>query len=77
VVAGKLKEKNMKKEKFFFVSLKSPKKGVGPGVGTGSIYQRYGSADPDPHQNVILMDFQHCFLVFYTLNFFLFRSSDM
>ncbi len=26
--------------------------------GTGSISQRHGSADPDPHQNV--MDSQHC-----------------
>jgi hypothetical protein len=43
-------------EKFFFVSLKSMKKGVGSGVGygSGSISQRYGSGDPDPdpHQNV-------------------------
>jgi hypothetical protein len=40
----------------FFASLKSPKKGVGYGVGpgnkSGSISQRYGSANPDPHQNV-------------------------
>jgi hypothetical protein len=40
------------------------KKGVGSGVkfvsgsGAGSIRQRYGSADPDPHQNVT--DPQHC-----------------
>jgi hypothetical protein len=35
-------------------------KGVGSGVisGSGSISQRYGSADPDPHQNA--MDPQHC-----------------
>jgi hypothetical protein len=26
--------------------------------GSGSISQRHGSADPDPHQNV--MDPQHC-----------------
>jgi hypothetical protein len=37
---------------FFFTSLTSLKKGVGPGVGPGSISQRYGSEDPDPHQNV-------------------------
>jgi hypothetical protein len=43
-------------------SLKSPKKGVGSGVGSGFIRQRYGSGDldPDPHQNVT--DPQHCFL---------------
>jgi hypothetical protein len=39
---------------FFFSSLKSLKKGVGSGVGSGSefISQRYGSEDPDPNQNV-------------------------
>ncbi len=30
-----------------------------PGSGSGSISQRHGSADPDPHQNV--MDPHHCF----------------
>ncbi len=34
------------------------KKEVGSGVGSGSISQRYGSWDPDPHQNVT--DPQHC-----------------
>ncbi len=34
------------------------KKAVGSGVGSGSISQRYGSGDPDPHQNVT--DPQHC-----------------
>jgi hypothetical protein len=29
------------------------------GSASGSISQRHGSADPDPHQNV--MDSQHCF----------------
>ncbi len=28
------------------------KKGVDSGVGSGSICQRYGSGDPDPHLNV-------------------------
>jgi hypothetical protein len=37
-----------KKYDFFFSSLKSMKKGVG----SGSISKRYGSGDPDPHQNV-------------------------
>jgi hypothetical protein len=38
----------------FLVSLKSLKKGNGSEVASrsGSISQRYGSADPDPHQNV-------------------------
>jgi hypothetical protein len=40
----------------FFASLKSLKKGVGSG--SGSISQRYGSVDPDPHQKVT--DRQHC-----------------
>ncbi len=43
-----------------FVSFKSLKKGVGSGVGSGSISQRYGSGYPDPHQNVT--DPQHWFL---------------
>jgi hypothetical protein len=51
------KKKNMKI--FFFASLKSLKKGVGSGVRSGSISQRYGPADPDSHQNVT--DPQHCF----------------
>jgi hypothetical protein len=39
---------------FFLASLKSLKKEVGSevGSGSGSISQRYGSADTDPHQNV-------------------------
>jgi hypothetical protein len=44
------KEKIWKKI-IFFASLKSLKKGVGSGVGSGSISQRYGSPDPDQHQN--------------------------
>jgi hypothetical protein len=32
--------------------------GSGSESGSGSISQRHGSADPDPHQNV--MDPQHC-----------------
>jgi hypothetical protein len=31
--------------------------------GSGSISQRHGSADPDPHQNV--MDPQHCFVYYF------------
>ncbi len=36
--------------------------GVGSGAGAGSIRQRYGSGDPDPHQNV--MDPKHWLAVF-------------
>ncbi len=42
---------------FFFAFLNSLKKGVGSRVGSGSISQRYGSVDPDPHQ--IVTDPQH------------------
>ncbi len=37
---------------FYFCILKINKERVGSGVGSGSISQRYGSGDPDPHQNV-------------------------
>jgi hypothetical protein len=50
------------KKIFFYASLKSMKEGVGSGVGSGSVCQRYGSGDPepdpDPHQ--IVTDPQHC-----------------
>jgi hypothetical protein len=39
---------------------------VGFGSISGSISQRHGSADPDPHQNV--MDPQHCFRSLQYLN---------
>jgi hypothetical protein len=51
-------EKKNKKKENFLTSLKSLKKGVRSGVGSrvgsgaGSISERYGSEDPDPHQNV-------------------------
>jgi len=35
-----------------------PGTGAGAGTGYGSISQRYGSGDPEPHQNVT--DPQHC-----------------
>jgi hypothetical protein len=38
------------------------KKGLGSGVGSGAISQRYGSGDPDPHQNVT--DPKRCLKVF-------------
>jgi hypothetical protein len=38
------------------------------GVGSGSISRRYGSGDPDPHQNVT--DPQHC------LNMIIFAEID-
>jgi hypothetical protein len=45
-------------QEFFFAHLKSLKKGVRSEVGSGSVSQRYGSADPDPHQH--FKDAQHC-----------------
>jgi hypothetical protein len=46
VPAGKLLEKKIFKKIIFLASLKFLKKGVG----SGSIIQRYGSVDPDPHK---------------------------
>ncbi len=44
----------MREKNNFYASLKSLKKGVGSRVGSesgsGSITQRYGSADPDPYR---------------------------
>ncbi len=37
------------------------------GSGSGSISQRHGSADPDPHPPQNIMDPQHCFYSFYSL----------
>jgi hypothetical protein len=34
-------------------------------AGSGSISQRHGSEDPDPHQNV--MDPQHCYILYNNL----------
>jgi hypothetical protein len=48
-----------KKCEIFFASLKSIKKGVGSGVGSGYISQRYGSGDPDPHPHHNVTDPQH------------------
>ncbi len=49
---GKLLEK-IRKKYFFYASLKSVKEEVGSGFVSGSISQRYGSRDPNPHQNVM------------------------
>jgi hypothetical protein len=42
--------------KFLFASLKALKKGIGSGEGSGTVGQRYRSADldkdPDSHKNV-------------------------
>ncbi len=46
------KKKIYGEKNFVFASLKSLKKEVGSRVGSGSIGQKYGSADPDPHQKV-------------------------
>ncbi len=53
----------IKKKSFLLASWKSMAKiaGSGSASGSGSISQRHGSADPDPHQNV--MDPEHCFNV--------------
>jgi hypothetical protein len=42
------------KKLYLYASLKLLETGVGSGVGSGSgsVSQRYGSANPDPHQNV-------------------------
>jgi hypothetical protein len=64
-----MRKKNMKK----YGSLKSLKKVVGSGVGSGSISQWYRSADPDPHQNV--KDPQHYLYVAVSkLTLFTYRS---
>jgi hypothetical protein len=49
-----------KLEKISLASFKSLKKEVGSGVVSGSISQRYGSADPDPDPHRKVMDPQHC-----------------
>jgi hypothetical protein len=51
----------MQKKNIFFASLKSMKKEVGCGVGSGfgSITQRYGSGDPEPDPNQNVKDPQH------------------
>jgi len=46
-----------------------PDKRSGIGSGSGSIGQRYGSGDPDPHQNV--KDPQHCYFAFQIFNILL------
>ncbi len=48
-------------QKLFFLNLVFFLRSVMKIEGSGSISQRHGSADPDPHQNV--MDPQHCFKV--------------
>jgi hypothetical protein len=50
---------SLKEKIVSFASLKNLKKGVGSGVesGSGSISQRYGCAESDPHQKVT--DTQH------------------
>jgi hypothetical protein len=53
-----------KKVSYLLASWRSMIKREGSGAASGSesISQRHGSADPDPHQNV--MDPQHCQKVF-------------
>ncbi len=47
-------KKKYEENNFSFAALKSLKTGVVSGVGSrsGSLSLRYGSGDPDPHQNV-------------------------
>ncbi len=61
------------KTNIFFAFLISTKKdfesgvGFGSGARSGSISQRYGSGDPDPHQNVTdPQHFGHCITIFVT-----------
>jgi len=55
----------MKKNDFYFASLKEShwRKESDPELVPGSISRRYGSADPDPNQNVT--NPQHCFVNFW------------
>jgi hypothetical protein len=48
---------NKKKNNFLLISWRSLTKIAGSGSASGSISERYGSADPDPYQN--FMDPQH------------------
>jgi hypothetical protein len=43
----------MQKISFWLASLRSMMKVEGSGSESGSISQKHGSADPDPHQNVM------------------------
>ncbi len=45
-----ISKKNLEKIYFLLPSWRSPTKVPGSGVGSGSVSQRYGSADPDPYQ---------------------------
>jgi hypothetical protein len=47
------KQKTLLKKLFFVCILKVTYERVGSGAGSGSISERHGSADPDPHQNFI------------------------
>jgi hypothetical protein len=49
--------------------------GSGSGSESGSISQRHGSADPDPHQNV--MDPQHCLLSYISTMILLFTGMRL
>jgi hypothetical protein len=53
-----LSRKTVLKILVFCCSLEVMTKIAGSGSASGSISQRHGSADPDPHQNVI--DPEHC-----------------
>ncbi len=57
-----------------YASIKTLKEGVRSGVGSGYISQRYGSADPDPHQHIT--DPQHCFESYHFLTDPTFYKSE-
>ncbi len=65
------------KKKLIFASLKSLKEGVGSGIGSGSISQRWGSesGDPDLDQNVT--DPQHWLIVLKLLSITEFTNSSL
>ncbi len=56
---GKLLELNMREKLIFLHTEKSLKRGVSPDPDPDSLVKRFGSGDPDPHQNVT--DSQNCF----------------
>ncbi len=63
--------KSNKQKNFFYsfllASWRSMRKTAGSGSASGSISQRYGSADTDPDSHQNFMDPEHWFSVFFTL----------
>jgi hypothetical protein len=63
-VSVHIDNKNVEKPNFLLTSSRSLIAGSGSAFGSGSISQRYGSVDPDLHQNI--MDPQHCRRIYNT-----------